>query len=138
MQQTTKYKLNLIESSDPFSPEGLNQNAQKVENALIAHEAAVEEVTDGLDQRITVLEAHKLVVGSYVGNGIETGDHQTISLPFTPEAVVVFAGSYSIGGIKEHPSFSLKVVEGGFQVSHSSGGMIPNASSSRYIYIAIL
>lgn len=57
MQQTTKYKLNLIERDDAFSPDAQNQNTQKVKNALIAHKAAVEEVTDAIDQRVTVLEA---------------------------------------------------------------------------------
>lgn len=34
MQQTTTYKLNLIETDDVFSPEPLNQNTQKVEAVL--------------------------------------------------------------------------------------------------------
>ena len=42
MQQTEKYKFNLIETSDAFSPEALNQNAQKLEDALITHEASVD------------------------------------------------------------------------------------------------
>ena len=42
MQQTTKYQFNLIDTSDAFSPNPLNENAQKLEAALIGHEAAVE------------------------------------------------------------------------------------------------
>lgn len=34
MQQTQKYKLNLIEGSDPFLPDGLNQNPKKIEDVL--------------------------------------------------------------------------------------------------------
>ncbi len=34
MQQTEKYKLNLIEDGDPFSHKPLDENAQKVEHAL--------------------------------------------------------------------------------------------------------
>ena len=34
MQQTDKYQLNLIEPSDTFSPAPLNENAQKLEEAL--------------------------------------------------------------------------------------------------------
>ena len=34
MQHTDKYKLNLIENSDAFSPDALNENMQKLEAAL--------------------------------------------------------------------------------------------------------
>ena len=40
MQHTDKYKLNLIETSDPFSPEPLNENAQAIEAQLAALDAA--------------------------------------------------------------------------------------------------
>ena len=36
MQQTETYQLNLIETSDTFSPAPLNENAQKLESALTA------------------------------------------------------------------------------------------------------
>ena len=42
MQQTNKYKFNLIETTDAFSPNPLNDNAKKLEDALITHEAAVD------------------------------------------------------------------------------------------------
>ena len=42
MQQTNKYHFNLIDTSDPFGPEALNGNAQKLETALNQHEAAVD------------------------------------------------------------------------------------------------
>ena len=42
MQQTEKYKFNIIETSDAFGPEALNGNAQKLETALNQHEAAVD------------------------------------------------------------------------------------------------
>ena len=38
MQHTDKYKLDLLEKEDAFSPDALNANTQKVEEALIAHE----------------------------------------------------------------------------------------------------
>ena len=41
MQQTTTYKLNLIETDDVFSPEPLNQNTRKVEAALSDAAAAL-------------------------------------------------------------------------------------------------
>ena len=42
MQQTEKYKFNLIGTSDAFSPDALNDNARKLEDALITHEAVVD------------------------------------------------------------------------------------------------
>ena len=45
MQHTDKYKLNLIENSDAFSPDALNENMQKLEAALeevTAHDEAGE------------------------------------------------------------------------------------------------
>lgn len=40
MQQTSKYKLNLIETSDRFSPDPLNENAEKLETQLAAETQA--------------------------------------------------------------------------------------------------
>lgn len=40
MQQTTKYKFNLIETSDTFSPDALNANARAAETELARVEAA--------------------------------------------------------------------------------------------------
>ena len=42
MQHTTKYNFNLIETSDPFGPEALNDNARKLETALTDHESTVD------------------------------------------------------------------------------------------------
>ena len=40
MQQTQTYKLNLIETSDTFSPAPLNENMEKVEAGISAEAAA--------------------------------------------------------------------------------------------------
>ena len=42
MQQTEKYKFKLIETSDPFSPDAINDHAQQLESALLKHETAVD------------------------------------------------------------------------------------------------
>ena len=99
MQQTEKYKLNLIESSDPFLPEGLNQNTQKIEDAMTAHEAAVEARMDATDQRVTVLEAHKFACGTYTGTNHQVT--QTVQLPFTPKAVFIrmFSAGSGVNGL---------------------------------------
>lgn len=120
MQQTEKYKLNLIERTDTFSPEALNQNTQKVEEVLAAETAA-------LDARVTVVEAKKVVTGSYTGNG-DMYDGQTINLGFTPVAVLVefipqnssIASTYILTARNTLPGNSLaksalEIVEGGFR-----------------------
>jgi len=40
MQQTKTYKLNLIETSDTFSPDPLNENTEKLEAEVSAEAAA--------------------------------------------------------------------------------------------------
>ena len=51
MRQTETYKLNLIETSDTFSPQPINENVQTIEAALSAVAA----------------EGVKLAAGSYTG-----------------------------------------------------------------------
>ena len=44
MQQTSKYQFNLVDATDDFSPEPLNQNAQKTETALTEMEETLAQV----------------------------------------------------------------------------------------------
>lgn len=86
MQQTTKYKLNLIERDDPFLPEGLNENTRKLEQVVSQH-------LEGMDQRVAVLEAHKVVMGTYQGTYKTDGtgiDEQHIHIGFCPHFVVAW------------------------------------------------
>lgn len=91
MQQTTSREFSIIEPSDPFLPEALNDNTRKIEAALDAHETQTKAVTDALDQRVTVLERPRIVWGQYTGDGQTT---RIIPLPFTPEAAVVIHSQY--------------------------------------------
>lgn len=122
MQHTDKYKLNLIEISDAFSPDALNENTRKVEDVLAAQaaaEAAARETADGaLDQRLTVLEGRRLVVGAYTGNGDKNGMH--VELGFTPAALLF---PHNLGMIYVAPDcpyspsplqIALQIEEGGF------------------------
>ena len=79
MQQTETYKLNLIETTDPFSPAALNENTRKMEE--VVHEKLGE-----MDQRVTVLEGHKFACGVYSS---PTGNPVHINLGFAPKAVFV-------------------------------------------------
>ena len=150
MQHTDKYKLNLIETSDAFSPDALNENTRKVEDVLAAQaaaEATARDAADGaLDQRLTVLEGRRLVVGTYTGNGDTAG--QIIDLGFTPAAVLLGKdgnGLYLLtpdnpGLYPMLPPY-LQIVEGGFRVtynqtSYADGGW--NLGNQKYYFIALL
>ena len=120
MQQTNKYKLNLIEKDDTFSPDPLNDNMEKVEGALKAEtgarqaaDAAEAQARAGadaaLDRRIQTIEAHKIVFGS-AGNGSTTAN-----LGFTPLLLYVTGMNGAIWIHKDyHPYSGLYIVEGGF------------------------
>lgn len=132
MQQTQTYKLNLIETSDTFSPAPLNENAQKVEAQFSAEAAARAAETAALDQRVTVLEAKKIVAGTYTGDGVITG--QTINLGFTPRVVYVQAnGGLSWLSVTGFGYGSVQVKGGGFLTSGEF-----NSTNVPYPYFAIL
>ena len=153
MQQTDKYKLNLVETSDAFSPDALNENTQKLEAALeevTAHADAGDQAEAAaraaLAQRVTALEARKVVVGSYTGDGSTAG--QIIGLGFTPAAVLLGKDGKSLylltpenpGTYPMVPPY-LQIVEGGFQVtyhqtSYADGGW--NTPNQKYFFIALL
>ena len=159
MQQTTKYKLNLIEKSDTFSPDPLNQNTQKVENALsaaTAHtdagdraEASARASADAaLAQRVTALEAHHIYVGTYTGNG-STTDGQTINLGFTPAAVLLCnyntqnfhmltEENYVAGSSPGTIFYYTRIVEGGFWTKTGSPYGIWNEKNAKYHFIALV
>ena len=120
MQQTNKYKLNLIEKDDTFSPDPLNDNMEKVEGALKAETGAWQaadaaeaqaraDADSALDRRIQTIEAHKIVFGS-AGNGSTTAN-----LGFTPLLPYVTGMNGAIWIHKDyHPYSGLYIVEGGF------------------------
>ena len=117
MQQTETYKLNLIESSDPFLPNALNENTQKIEE--VVHEKLGE-----MDQRVTVLEAKKFAVGTYKAEMNET---LKVEVGFTPIALYVgqsrkFSTIHGLilPGDTNIPPF-LEIVEGGFTTNIMDG-----------------
>ena len=86
MQHTDKYQLNLIEASDTFSPDPLNENARRLEQAISAEAAAQDQARAAdiaaLDQRLQVFEAHRLVIGS-------AKEGEKVYLDFTPKVLYV-------------------------------------------------
>ena len=129
MQQTETYKLNLIETSDPFSPQALNENTQKLEEV-------VSEKLGEMDQRVTVLEAKKFAVGTYKAEMNET---LKVEVGFTPIALYVgqsrkFSTIHGLilPGDTNIPPF-LEIVEGGFTTNIMDGH---TAYPGIYHYIA--
>ena len=99
MQQTQKYKLNLIESSDPFLPDGLNQNTQKVEQVLSQNLGSMR--TD-LDAVMAGLgsggKTARIAWGSYRGNDKSGKAHPNkLTFDFCPVILVMCEGVMSRG-----------------------------------------
>ena len=88
MQQTEIYKLNLIESTDTFSPAPLNSNAQTVEDALADHAAQLASHNMSLAQ--LAIDDLQLSTGSYTGNGTCGSDHENkLNFQFMPKLVMI-------------------------------------------------
>ena len=131
MQQTEHYQLNLIETSDPFSPEPLNKNTETVDAALAT--------------------IPKFACGAYNGNGAA---NRSIELPFTPKMVYVInsngatyynnSGGIQNGGValKGTPLSSnhgvlVEIVTGGFRVSFRHSYATVNSDGIAYRYFAL-
>lgn len=108
MQHTEKYRFDLIEKDDVFSPDALNENMEKVEGALET-KADVADM-QALDLRLQVFEAR------HFASGITTG--RTTHLGFTPKVLLIAMGSsgtfFAVPGASS--SYS-NIIEGGFQQS---------------------
>lgn len=123
MQQTDNYKLNLIETSDTFSPNPLNDNMEKVEAAM-----------DGLDQRIAAIEIHQLKVGTYSAQ-----DNLIVNVGFRPKFVIIHAtNNTSFSGLLAPTEFSQPgfITDTGFQLRYSGDNIAINRTNYSYIYIA--
>ena len=141
MQQTTKYKLNLVEKTDTFSPEALNQNTQKVEDALKtkADTDKTGQQFAALAARVTALEGKKITIGTYTGNG---NAQIPIRFPFAPSALVIQPSGSSNSRIVmqgvplmdgEHEVARL---EGAALYAPSSAGVTVNYKGAQYAFLA--
>ena len=98
MQQTSKYQLNLIAGTDDFLPDTLNENMEKLEEAL-NQEA---ELREGVAETLTALAANvgtagktaRITWGSYTGTGTYGASAPTVfSCDFYPLVLFVqYAG----------------------------------------------
>lgn len=103
MQKTETYQFNLIEGSDPFSQEPINENTK-----------AMESILSGLP---------KIQTGSYVGTGTWGEDNpNTLTFDFTPKMVIFDlecenhygAFPYIWGGKKLSVLYSYETSTGGY------------------------
>ncbi|MGN0985697.1 MAG: hypothetical protein ACI4OU_04310 [Candidatus Enterenecus sp.] len=80
MQQTETYKLNLIEGSDAFSPQPMNDNMEVIEGAL-------EALAGG--------QLH-IAAGSYTGTGTYGEDTpNSLTFDFQPKVVIIDTAVYN-------------------------------------------
>ena len=85
MQHTNQYQFNLIESGDTFSPQPLNENAEKMEQALA-------------EQALALSSQIKFKVGTYTGTGTLGSTGKTvIKFPFDPKFVLIWGSTAFIG-----------------------------------------
>lgn len=133
-----------MERGDTFSPDALNENAQKVEQELTrldGADAALEARADGLEGRVTALEVQKIFFGEVVAEGHDA----TVDLGVTPKAVLFFdrclggASVLVVGDghlyLNRDKTYALmQIVENGFFVRYISNGSF--FYSGRYNYIA--
>ena len=139
MQQTETYQLNLIETSDTFSPDPLNQNTRKIEEALSAETSQRTAADTVLDHRIATLEGHKFVVGSYTGSSSTHGVFQAINLGFKPQLVYVYCSRLGYGlATQAYPYHvdGIVITENGFKVSCNSTSSM-NCYQDLFVYFAI-
>ena len=137
MQQTKNYGLNIIEPSDTFNADALNDNAKTLEAALARLDAAVV----------------RFACGSYTGDGKNA---RFFELGFTPKMVYVGnedgAVFYYYNGTNKHYHGGLalegkpvtvskvnlvEIVDGGFQVDTFSSTSSANYNGREYRYFAI-
>lgn len=167
MQHTAKYKFKLIETSDTFSPEALNENARtaetelaRVETVHAADKAALEKTVaankaaaDAADAAIrTALgtggKTARIKWGSYVGNGkIGQTNPNSLDFDFKPHFLFVTSGSswynFMLRGVEQSENdgyYPCKVTWGENSVSWYSSENAAyqcNANDSTYYYIAI-
>lgn len=162
MQQTNQYQLNLIETSDTFSPAPLNENARKLDAAVAAEaqaraagdaneaaaraaEAAARQNADAaLSARVTVLEQPRIAYGKFRGN-IASGNSQDFLLPFQPKAVLVLIDNSYSAFMQPYLFIDSDgvtpiggIIPGGFRVTCNAGfSSRMNNPNNNYCYLAL-
>ena len=138
MQQTEHYKLNLIETSDPFSPQPLNENTEKTEAALSGKTDLTTHAA--LEQRVVTLENKRVAIGTYTGAESAGSAVQTVELGFRPVLVLYIQNNNPYVVMENRPIiendyWGVRLTENGFEVRNIMH-MTPNLKGTEYAYIA--
>ena len=81
MQQTNTYQLNLVESTDAFSPQPINENTEAIETLL-------------KNQSLAIDSCARMAAGSYTGTGTSgVAAPNTLTFGFTPKVLLVLAAT---------------------------------------------
>ena len=117
MRHTENYELNIIETSDPFGPDALNDNARTLEKQLARLDAA----DAALSADLGAIGANcRIVTGAYKGDGAGV---MTLTLERHPEVLFVYGNvgfavffkNYSLGyvvGNDRNYTYNLSVTWG--------------------------
>ena len=138
MQHTEAYNLNLIETSDTFSPDPLNQNAQLLEDAVEAEAAARTAADSALSQRIQVFEAKRFKYGTY--KNTET-TKLYVNVGFRPKIVFIqHATSFATRVLFDetgYPTAYYRINNNGFEIdSFTSNHENISQQNALYFFLA--
>ena len=91
MQHTTQSQFTLIEGSDKFQPEALNENTEKAETILT-------ELASGISQAGNC----KIAVGSYVGTGLGGAENpNSLTFDFEPKVMLLCTANGNLVSYKD-------------------------------------
>ena len=120
MKQTANYQLNLIEPDDAFSPDPLNENAEKTDVALTGLNAEFSaRIADVAAAMGSGGSTARIAYGSYFGQG-RSGSAQKVSLTFEFRPMLVV--DTHVDG-----SHGLVLVRGAFE-SYTTGNATASVS----------
>ena len=81
MKQTEQYQLNLVETTDTFSPQPINENTEAIETLL-------------KNQSLAIDSCARMAAGSYTGTGASgAAAPNTLTFNFTPKVLLVMAST---------------------------------------------
>ena len=147
MQQTTKYQFNLVDATDDFSPDPLNQNAQKTEDKFA-------EVEADLADLVTEVGAGghncRIAWGNYRGTGkYGESNPNSLSFDFKPILIILAQGHY-FGALTRGCSMGRSTLGDGLYLTWKKNGVSwytdttinpaqsqDNKSGTTYYYVAL-
>jgi len=139
--QTQNYALPQWQGTDPFSMAEFNDTFAKIDTAVKTAQDTANQAVQAAAQ--AAAQNLRVIAGTYTGDGYVT---RTFNLGVTPKLVFVamygsatFDNGYFYGGFAtpDCPTRTVSVVDGGFQVAHSSTENV-NSKGTDYAYFALI